>query len=243
MNSVIKNLFQEYRYKIEELNMGYVAFQSKKEYFIVSEYNELEIQNFFECERTNEVINQYMYQQKIHTDFKKNCSLIICCNVQNIEEFKRNNMNSIFRIEEDEYYFRKYVLIYTDEGLKNLRGIDNIAFKINEIVKDTDSLDQYQISINDNEEYFAAIQLMVKLPFLNFHLQNNKFVTVEQEIHKTVVEEGKDQTLQNYLSFTNLVDGADEKTYFDELENALLSSDENNETLNKFIKAFQGEES
>ncbi|MGD1819147.1 MAG: ABC-three component system middle component 1 [Pleomorphochaeta sp.] len=243
MNSVIKKLFQEYRYEIEDFDMGYVAFRSMKEYFIVSEYNEQEVQNFFECEKTNEIINQYMHQQISYSDFKKNCSLIICCNVQNIEEFKIKNMSSIFRIEEDEYYFRKYILIYTDEGLKNLRGIENIASKINEIVQDTDSLDQYQISINDNEEYFTAVQLMVKLPFLNFHLQDNKFVTIEKEIHNKLTEDGENPIYQNYLSFLNLVDDADEKIYFDELENALLSSDENNETLNKFIEAFLGEES
>ncbi|WP_423055590.1 ABC-three component system middle component 1 [Acetobacterium carbinolicum] len=240
MNSVIKKLFQEYSYEIEDFEMGYVALKNTKEYFIVSEYDEQEIQQFFDCERTNGIVEQYMQQQSNHSDFKKNCSLIICCNVQDIEKFKERNISKIFKIEEDEYYFRKYILIYTDEGLKGLRGSDSIGVRVNEIVQDTNSLDMYQKSINNNEEYSVAVQIMVKLPFLNFILQNNKFVTIEQEIKSKLIVAGKDQNQKDYTSFSQLLEDTDDNLYFEKLERAILSSEENDDLLNSFTEAFRG---
>src|SRR5699024_8188652 len=93
--------------------------KSEVEYYFTAKYSQEEFLNFFEADKSNNIIEQFDKFKSKDSNIKKNTSLIIYLEVDNIENFYIQNKGLIFKIEEDEYFFRKYVIIYTADSIKN----------------------------------------------------------------------------------------------------------------------------
>lgn len=95
--------------------------QLKSEYFIVSQYSQEELHNFFDDDKTSQVIKEFERLSVIsnHENINKNTSLFILVKVDDLKEAFEDEkiQKSILLIEEDYYYFRKFVLLYTQNGL------------------------------------------------------------------------------------------------------------------------------
>ena len=81
--------------------------------------------DFFENDKTSQIIDKFERQSKIseHENIKKNTSLFILVEVDNLKEAFEDDkiQKSILLIEEDYYYFRKFVLLYTLKGISDLQ--------------------------------------------------------------------------------------------------------------------------
>lgn len=142
--------------------------------------------NFFTCKKTEQLISEF---EKIQDNkMKKNTSLFITVKVENLEKEYERLKNIAMRIEEDEYYFRKYVIFYTEEGLNKLKpNVEYLLDYINSESPDEKSLfDKFEENMFFDDAYFVAMQLIVKLPFISLPRSDTHFETIEDRIKSRI---------------------------------------------------------
>ena len=171
---------------------------NNNEFFMIQDYDVEELQssldetkNFFTCQKTNQLISEF---EKIQDNkVKKNTSLFVTVKFENLEEYERFK-NIAMRIEEDEYYFRKYVIFYTEEGLIELKShADSLLqyIQANSDESDEESLfDKYEKNMFFDDAYFIAMQLIIKLPFISLPHSDNRFEVIEDRIKTRIEREG-----------------------------------------------------
>ena len=117
MNDFLASIMDSSGYNLIE-GISLELFGNEHEFFLIEHFEIGEIQDFFKTEKLENLISQF---QKVDNKIQKNTSLFILIKVDNIHEFYNLYLNKIVSIEEDEYYFRKYVIFYTEEGLVELK--------------------------------------------------------------------------------------------------------------------------
>ena len=191
MNNFIKGILEKYDYHQYSDNIK--LWNNSNEFFLIQEYvvEELEsssevMLNFFTCKKTEQLISEF---EKIQDNkMKKNTSLFITVKVENLEKEYERLKNIAMRIEEDEYYFRKYVIFYTEEGLNKLKpNVEYLLDYINSESPDEKSLfDKFEENMFFDDAYFVAMQLIVKLPFISLPHSDIHFETIEDRIKSRI---------------------------------------------------------
>ena len=171
MKNIINKLFKENNFIQHEDNVFNFEDQDS---FITSEYTEPELINFFECDKTKNILANYKARTQEFPNYKKNSSLLIYLKVTNISDTQSRLKNTVFNIEEDEYYFRKFILFYTDEMIERINLNRNVLEQLKEIV-DKGDIDKLQENSFHDLSYFFALQLFIKLPWLSFNVERTTF--------------------------------------------------------------------
>ncbi len=182
MKNIIQKIFQNKGYIKNISSTEKILFyaQEDQEYFLITEYSKIEIQDFFKSEKTNNLINFFDTVKK--SDIEKNTSLIILLKLDSLQEREESKLkNQIFKIEEDEYFFRKYVITYTENAVTELEKIGSLDEKgLSKKLEENGKFDKFQKNNLEDEAYFLLIQIFVKLPFLVFHsTQDDNFKSLE----------------------------------------------------------------
>ncbi|WP_260469515.1 ABC-three component system middle component 1 [Streptococcus sanguinis] len=178
------------------IDQGIELWNNNNEFFIIQEYDVEELessgdktQNFFTCEKTNQLISEF---EKIQDNkIKKNTSLFVSVKVNNIKEVYERFKNIAMRIEEDEYYFRKYIIFYTDKGLN-----DSYFIAMQLIIK------LPFISLPHSDKPFATIEDKIKL-----RMESEQQVKKEQQVNQILEWFDSDnirEQLENSDIFDNL---------------------------------------
>lgn len=166
-------------------------FSNDHEFFLAQEYTIEEFEDFFNSNKANDLILRF---KDVEDKVKKNTSLLLCVKVDDLREAYNNYHNAIIRIEEDEYYFRKYVILYTDEGSESLDSIYKeqgiINYILSENSKGESRFEKFEKNMFFSDSYFIAIELAIKLPFLNIPRADEQYESIEGRI-KRVVKENK----------------------------------------------------
>jgi hypothetical protein len=117
---------------------------------------------------------------------EKNSSLLILVESTRINDIERLQ-SQILLIEEDQYYVKKYVIIYTPESLTKI-----LNFTSNEqLQRAVNSRTSFQ-SISskgfnkENEDYVLLLQLFIKLPFLTLKFSEDEFVSLSEKLVTTL---------------------------------------------------------
>lgn len=184
MKSIIEKLFTEEAFSAIEMTGDEFSFvfyaptdRKKKSYYLVGFIAEDKIKTIASNNETysrwfgqaiklaedNDISEEYSY---------KNISLILC-----VESNAERPIQSIFEIEENPYFFRKYVLQYSAKestALKSYLGDESLLTMLQKLLFDSKRYDAFLASqnlINSNEEndvdtYALASRLCIKLPFL-----------------------------------------------------------------------------
>ncbi|MGO5473855.1 ABC-three component system middle component 1 [Streptococcus hyointestinalis] len=191
MNNFIKGILEKYDYHQYSDNIK--LWNNSNEFFLIQEYDVEELEsssevmlNFFTCKKTEQLISEF---EKIQDNkMKKNTSLFITVKVENLEKEYERLKNIAMRIEEDEYYFRKYVIFYTEEGLNKLKpNVEYLLDYINSESPDEKSLfDKFEENMFFDDAYFVAMQLIVKLPFISLPHSDTHFETIEDRIKSRI---------------------------------------------------------
>lgn len=191
MNNFIKGILEKYDYHQYSDNIK--LWNNSNEFFLIQEYDVEELEsssevmlNFFTCKKTEQLISEF---EKIQDNkMKKNTSLFITVKVENLEKEYDRLKNIAMRIEEDEYYFRKYVIFYTEEGLNKLKpNVEYLLDYINSESPDEKSLfDKFEENMFFDDAYFVAMQLIVKLPFISLPHSDTHFETIEDRIKSRI---------------------------------------------------------
>lgn len=238
MLDLLKKIFNENDFQYDEKNTDDVLFfyKNEKEYYLTSKYTENEFNNFFESKKTRKVIKLFNDLKREYDDIKKNTSLIVVIEVDDIDSFYKKNRNQIFNIEEDEYFFRKYVIMYTSKGIDGIKKENDIILKINQILMDNERMEKFQKNLYSEEEFFIAMQLLVKIPFLKLNKISKKFISIEQKIHDSL----KESKLKEDADLILKIIGKENELNlnFEQIRQSIIM-EENVEELDELLKLFE----
>lgn len=128
-----------------------------------------------------------MSEEEYDASMDKNTSCIIYYCVSNAEyrEFNLDNEISkiqeiVCSIEEDLYYFKKNVLIYSETQLNYAKTIDDFNSICKKFIGDRDAFDKFKKDNNKEFEYDFILNLFIKCPFLKY---TDYFNTKEQALN------------------------------------------------------------
>ena len=197
MKNIIVNLLKHNHFDCVDTEYNLYTNQLKSEYFIISQYSQEELHDFFENDKTSQIIDKFERQSKIseHENIKKNTSLFILVEVDNLKEAFEDDkiQKSILLIEEDYYYFRKFIILYTRNGLLDLRdkATNEALYNYLEF-----SIDAFEDDMFFSESYFMAMEIGVKLPFFTLPKRNDIYQSIESQY-----QDDKDELDNRLLDF------------------------------------------
>lgn len=126
-------------------------------------------------------------------DFDKNASLLIIYKREETDIKKKH----VFKIEEDPFQFKKYVLTYTDDSLVNLKAKikdDNSEMLLNLLV-DENIFNEYKDTHQNHSWHNLLYNIAHKLPFLNIN------VTINQNLENLYVKSKDEIQRKNLTDF------------------------------------------
>ncbi|NFI07552.1 hypothetical protein FDF97_03345 [Clostridium botulinum] len=239
MLDLFKKIYEQDELKVK-INKDNILFSEKenKEYYITVQYTENEFERFYDSEKSKNLISFFDELKKNKADIQKNTSLIICLKLISIQEIPLSLKNIIFSVEEDEYFFRKYVIIYTENSTKNIELNKNIKEQLHEIIKREDMMKQYQKNCYFSEEFFLAMQLFVKLPFIVYEGDAGQFIPVEDKLEKAIKINDLECIYDKVINFKEELKD-DKSEYISKLTDAFLAEKKDNNILNDFFNDFE----
>lgn len=216
MIEFIKKILEEYNYQQQidfDINDDTnLLFKSKinNEFYILSEYTESDLKDYSTTNKTVSFLKAFeeFYEKNPHA--KKNTALLMCVRVDSLYGALCNLKNYIYQVEEDVFFVKKYVILYSNNSLEELQSnflVDrNVGTNLLEIIYDQNGFDSYwqkNIELMREDEfdqsYFLAMQLFVKLPFLILNKENKQYTDLGTLINEEV-EKKNLTTFHNNLS-------------------------------------------
>lgn len=205
MRDTIIKFLQNNHFNQLDTEFDFYTNSQNSEYFVVSQYSPDELNNFFDDDKTSQVIKEFerLSLKSEHENIKKNTSLFILVEVDNLKEaFEDEKLQrSILLIEEDYYYFRKFILLYTQNGLPDLRDKETNEMLYTYL---NANIDIFETDMFFSESYFMAMEIGVKLPFFTLPKRNDIYKSIENQY-----QNDKDKLDNRILEFYSKV--TDEK--------------------------------
>lgn len=197
MRDIVIKFLQNNHFNQLDTDFDFYTNSQKSEYFIVSQYSPDELNNFFDDDKTSQVIKEFerVSLKPEHENIKKNTSMFILVEVDDLKEVFEDEkvQRSILLIEEDYYYFRKFIILYTRNGLLDLRDKET-----NEILYTylESNIDAFEDDMFFSESYFMAMEIGVKLPFFTLPKRNDIYQSIESQY-----QDDKDELDNRLLDF------------------------------------------
>lgn len=243
MEVILQKLFLENNFKKYEISHNLLLYEAKnQDYFFVSSFEEKEINDFFNSEKTNNIIRKQNELYEIKESIKKNSTLVILVKINDLEDFLIGNRNEIYKIEEDAYHFRKLIIAYTDKSIKEIKESEIINEKIYSILKNSDRMKEFEKDLYKDEEYYLIIQLFVKLSFLKLEMKEEGFTPIRTKINTDLETKG---LYEDYVGIKTWIsehyhENWDEEKYFRNLEESFYDLEKDDETLLELINGLGG---
>jgi hypothetical protein len=158
--------------------------KANRDYIIVAEYDLQSLASFETSDKTREIMQKFEDARR-DKDVYKNTSLIISVKLNSFSEYDLVK-NTVLSVEENPYAFRKYVALYTKEGIKELSSATNAKSSVEAILLDEKRFGSFEDGKGD-DEFKTALELFVKLPFLS--VRNMPEIEMEQFKDPTQVAE------------------------------------------------------
>lgn len=140
-----------------------------------------------------ELFNSYFDEVKeleegYRPEMDKNLSLIVCVKRGELRPYTGLN-KIIFDIEEDPYFFKKYVLTYTDSQVELLKanlGESSILEHLHRVLNDNNAFQEHKNDPLQSTEYNLVSKLFIKLPFLNLRKMDRELASLNEEINNSL---------------------------------------------------------
>ena len=203
MRDIIIKFLQNNHFNQVDREFDFYTNSQNSEYFILSQYSPDELNNFFDDDKTSQVIKEFERVSLIveHENIKKNTSMFILVEVDDLKEIFEDEkvQQSILLIEEDYYYFRKFIILYTQNGLLDLRDKDTNEMLYTYLES---NIDAFEDDMFFSESYFMAMEIGVKLPFFTLPKRNDIYQSIESQY-----QDDKDELDNRLLDFYTKVTG------------------------------------
>ncbi len=207
MRDLIKRLFNVHNFKLIELEFGdlYTSNDDRKYYWLVVEQSDVS--------KVIELQDEWFEKCKEHIvtkEFDKNTSLLVLANNDKNEIQK----NEILSIEEDPFQFKKYVLLFTSDILKQLleKTENGNVEKILELIVNESVFNNYKNNYLEPTWRHLLYNLAHKLPFLKINVEVNQTLdNLFEEAEKTLVEKG-------LLEYSEFIEKQHDEGMFSDIE-------------------------
>ncbi len=236
MKNIINKIFEEFEYKrvpLEYQNDDIRAYEiEKKAYFIVAYFDKKDLLEYFKSEKTNTIFTLFDALKNKREDANRNTSLLIFVKMDNLKNDCIELKNQIFKIEEDEYYFKKYIVTYDENSFKKIGKEKSISEFLNIQFSNEVNFNKFKKDNFCCSEYFFITQLFVKLPFLVFKQSDNQYQGISEKIEKKL-----DKDLSSFKNDYFLYKEKNKLVISDSLKDLITSENESDE-LNNFFDSL-----
>lgn len=189
MERIIKQLLIESAYVDKTEGISFYSKDDKSFFFIVNipetDFTPLKNKDLIKENRQYKAVMdgfKTIINSGDNITIEKNSSLIVLVNCSSINAIE-NLQQQILLFEEDQYFFKKYVILYTDSSISGLTTtllIPELRTKINDNTAFSRfAREGYQ---EDIAQYLVIMQLFIKLPFLNLGHGTEGFISLNQKI-------------------------------------------------------------
>lgn len=237
MKSFIAKLFKENGFKeieIENTHKDDITFFGNYSNNLTNFYLLLYVDKIEENFLTERVPNYFSAIKTIKEGYDeridKNLSMIVCYR-ESVEEDITKQNKIYFDIEEDPYYFKKYLLSYSDMEEEKLLELlyeeDSTTELINNVVTNTEYFEKFKSEVVTDSSilYKICSKMMIKIPFINLNYIKDELENLSDKI-STIMDEkdldefrnmilsneftGDDEILKKILEFKGLEANEDE---------------------------------
>lgn len=191
MEQLIQKIFREKGYRlIYDNNMHFYAADSDeiKDYYLVDFIAANQLSTYLTDDNFKKLLDGVKRAKESTIDAEKNTTLIVCAKVDDLAQTSVYK-NNILNIEEDEYWFKKNVIIYTEDTVQHLLSYQLLIPYLNTSIQDTELFKRYRYDEFANNEYHLSMQLFVKLPLLTINELNNEINPIYNRIQETISED------------------------------------------------------
>jgi hypothetical protein len=160
-----------YKYADENKNVLVYPFISKEnasQVFLVLELKDENLKDVVDGTLVKEVAIQFRKKKYHRAEMDRNTTLLIMSEYRNDGEISKGEK---VKIEDDPYYFKKYVFSYNEIGRKNAEmwiekdGIENkLVERIQNYITDTKNFGRYKANNQNDPIYAYFIELITKIP-------------------------------------------------------------------------------
>lgn len=176
--------------RLENVFFANLNVKTKTNYFLViSLSNEKELSNVLKVQGR---LANYMKYKINEKDLERNISLIIC--FKNEDDSKKIDMSRVLEVEEDPYYFKKYILEYSEEELKQLiknyfttqpnNRVEDILLNI---ISDNPIYENYRRNKKSGRAYSLVSKIYMKVPFLKLKInQESSLISLQKNIDEAL---------------------------------------------------------
>lgn len=207
MNTIINKIMFASEYPAKSFE-GIPTYYSRNDssFFFTLQYSLSEIAalkkytEFTEEQKYKDLLRnfQILVKDGLLNTVEKNSSLIVlvkCDSLNAIEKYHQQ----ILLLEEDEYFFKKYVIFYTEDVAATLNSKDNLLEYLHEKLNDEESFGKYAEKgfIDDIADYIMVLQLFIKLPLLKVKIGDEEYKTLNDKISETLGE--NDEAFMNWI--------------------------------------------
>lgn len=249
MINILKIIFLHKGYEIkdafEEINQtGFIASissENKRDYYFVIDVNISTIKDYSIDKIIDKIVENYwdinlLKKYNVKSDYKKNTSLIILVKVDSVfDEYKLSN--KIYDIEESPYFFKRYVILYTEQQKKLIQNI-NVSQYINilsnkenfrDYKKNKKGEDNFNNKLKDDVLIYDIIsKFYIKIPFLVYNFdENERLPILDERINKAL--DDKQKKIRD-----NLIDIDLESNKYCDLFNDILENPTDKEIEKKY---------
>lgn len=192
MKEILSKIFEEHNFRLvnfpQEIQSLFAVSKDmdKVNYYLVLFVDDLYLGTDTDFESLYSDVKSLEYYDH-QTD--KNLTLVVCLKRNSLKP-DENLSNRIYQIEEDPYFFKKYVLTYTDnqvELIKNLisskDSITNIFYKT---LNNHDLFLQFKKAPYKETQYNLISKLFIKIPFLNLRSSYRQLDNLSEKISNSL---------------------------------------------------------
>ncbi|MCH4211390.1 MAG: hypothetical protein LKF70_01110 [Prevotella sp.] len=169
INDIVIFCFEKAKYHVQNINSYQLAYfddENKHDYWIIANEFDLDKQEGL-LEEVKGIVNDASFLKNISILFVKHQGQV------NLSEAD----DEIIEIENDPYFFKKYVLSYTDDsvnGLLDLLNRERVGKTMSDILMEDDNFQQMKDE-NEFGTYHLLYSLGHKLPFLTMSVTPKDF--------------------------------------------------------------------
>ncbi|PJX20129.1 hypothetical protein CAP47_11390 [Psychroflexus sp. S27] len=205
MNELIKTILTNNDYTFDERINAY-QYDNKSYMFLESinahQLEEVKTKNSLNnCDWYNEFLSKFNERIKIngYPALEKNSSLLILVESSSIDDLDKLK-SQILLIEEDQFFLKKHVLIYTPSSFSAIsRDTSNegLQSKVNDKNLFKDFMDKGLT--DDMEVYILVLQLFIKLPFLKLNFDEAEFKELNEKLNDALSENNEKEKYYKLL--------------------------------------------
>ena len=255
MINIMKKIFTSNGYDIkdafDDINVnGFIASinnENKKEYYFIIDLDIAQIEEGLMDDTIDKIVRNYwkidvLKEYYVGSDYKKNTSLIVLVKADSVfDEYKLSN--KIYDIEESPYFFKRYVILYTDKQMKLIENINVGQYQ--SILSDKKKFVDYKKSKKGEDNFNSKLKndvliydiiskLYIKIPFLVYKFDGDDKLPILAECINEALDD-KQKKIRDILIDVDLESDSYYELFNDSLENPTEEEIEKkyNEILNE----------